>query len=63
MGHQLGGSWEREDRLDLGAVAVFGIELSRSERLTTMLEIGFNYSILIDDRANRTATLGLRFQR
>ena len=63
VGHQLGSSWEWEDRLDLGAVAVFGIELSRSERLTTMLEVGFNYSILVDDRANRTATLGLRFQR
>lgn len=63
VGRQLDSSSGWEDRLDLGAVAMFGIELSRSEQLATMLEIGFNYGILVDDRANRAATLGLRFER
>ena len=57
-------------RLDLGAVAVLGIEVSRSERLVAMFEVGFNYGLLdtaghefgAGDPANRAVTVGVRLK-
>lgn len=58
-------------RLDFGAVAAFGIEVLRSERLTAMFEVSFNYGLLdtaggdfgAGDPANRAVTVGVRLQK